>query len=116
ASKQIVCFRRTQGEGMNKKSKLNKKTKSRTHDCIEHSNCLNNESGQGLIEYLILTALLAVATMGVVRIMGESVAARFTDMTHAIQGGSSRKIQVDRVNERYYKKKDMGDFMQGATE
>ncbi|OFZ13984.1 MAG: hypothetical protein A2Z20_10140 [Bdellovibrionales bacterium RBG_16_40_8] len=76
---------------------------------------IKNESGQGLIEYLILTALLAVTAMGIVRIMGHSVSARFTDITNALQGYESGRTTVERPEERHYRKKDMSDFMQGAV-
>lgn len=76
---------------------------------------INNERGQGLIEYLILTALLAIAAMGVVRILGHSVSAKFTDITNAIQGHQGKKVEVEHVQERHFRKKDMSDFMQGAV-
>lgn len=76
---------------------------------------IQNERGQGLIEYLILTALLAIAAMGVVRVMGQSVTARFSDVTNAIQGVDAPKAQAERIEERHYKKKDMSDFMNGAV-
>jgi uncharacterized protein YegJ (DUF2314 family) len=58
---------------------------------------ISNQKGQGLIEYLLLTALLAIATMGVV------------------QGQPGEKATVERVQESDYKKKDMSDFMNGAA-
>lgn len=75
---------------------------------------IKNNHGQSLVEYLILTALLAVATMGVVRILGHTVSAKFADISNALRGGSFRKAQVEKVEERHYSKKDMGDFLQGA--
>lgn len=77
---------------------------------------INNQRGQGLVEYLILTALLAVATMGVVRLLGHSVSARYADVVNAVQGrDNARKTETEQVEERHYKKRDMGDFMRGAT-
>lgn len=76
---------------------------------------INNQNGQGLIEYLILTALMAIAAMGVVRIMGHSVSARFTDITNALQGYEREKTKVEQVEKRHYRKKDMSDFMNGAV-
>lgn len=74
-----------------------------------------NQNGQGLVEYLILTALLAVAAMGIVRLLGHSVNAKFADITNAIQGVSGKKARVERVEDTHYKKRDMSDFMNGAA-
>lgn len=76
---------------------------------------LKNERGQGLIEYLILTAIIAIATMGVVRIVGHTVAGKFADIANSIRGEEFNRAQVERVEERHYRKKDMSDFMQGTA-
>ncbi len=76
---------------------------------------LQNQKGQGLIEYLLLTALLAIGTMAVVRLLGNSVAARYADVVNAVQGASAARTHVDRVQESQYKKRDMSDFMRGAV-
>src|SRR5262249_16854370 len=76
-----------------------------------------NEKGQGLVEYLILTALLAIATMGVVRLLGHSVAARYADVVNVIEGGerARRRTQTEQVGEEDYRKRDMSDFMRNAA-
>lgn len=73
---------------------------------------LRCERGQGLIEYLIIVALMGVATIAIVRVMGEAVATRFAVVTHALQG-ESKRLPV-RVDKSHYKKRDLGDFMSGA--
>ena len=75
---------------------------------------IKNQKGQSLIEYLLLTALVAISVTGVVRIMGHSISAKFTDITDVIQGHDNKRSEVERVEERHYRKKDMSDFMQGA--
>ena len=72
-----------------------------------------NENGQGLIEYLIIVALMGVATIAIVRIMGQAVASRFATITHALQG-SKRSIKV-KVDSATYKPRDLGNFMSGAS-
>lgn len=78
-------------------------------------NQIRNQKGQGLVEYLILTALLAVATMGVVRLLGHSVSAKYADVINAVQGRDTRRTETEQVEDRHYKKRDMGDFMRGAS-
>jgi pilus assembly protein Flp/PilA len=74
---------------------------------------LKKNSGQGLIEYLIIVALMAVATIGVVRIMGQTVSAKFATITYALQG-KSKSVKAESVDASSYKKKDLGDFFKGS--
>lgn len=76
---------------------------------------LKNRNGQGLVEYLLLTALLGVATMGIVRLMGHSISGKFTQITEAIQGGKQPKVNFDSVNTSLYQQKDMSTFMENAN-
>lgn len=76
---------------------------------------LSNRRGQGLIEYLILTALLAVATMSIVRLLGHSVSAKFAQVTKVIQGRTEKEVKIESVEDSDFKKKDMSDFMNGAA-
>jgi pilus assembly protein Flp/PilA len=72
-----------------------------------------NEKGQGLIEYLIIVALMAVATIGIVRVLGQTVSAKFATATYALQG-TRKSVHVESVDESLHKKKDLGNFMNGA--
>jgi pilus assembly protein Flp/PilA len=75
---------------------------------------IRNQSGQGLIEYLIIVALMAVATIGIVRIMGQTVSAKFATVTYALQG-RSKSVETEQIEERHYKNKDLGDFFNGSA-
>ncbi len=75
---------------------------------------LKNSRGQGLIEYLIITALVAVACIGVMRVLGHTVNVQFANVTKGLQGESG-KIQTEKVDERHYKKRDLSDFMTGTA-
>jgi pilus assembly protein Flp/PilA len=73
---------------------------------------LKNEKGQGLVEYLIIVALMGVATIAIVRTMNEVVTKRFASVTAALQGDKfSEKATID---ESTHRKKDMGDFLNGV--
>ena len=72
-----------------------------------------NERGQGLIEYLIIVALMAIATIAVIRVMGQSVSAKFASVTYALQG--EKKSIKPRIDESHYKKKDLGNFFDGVA-
>jgi pilus assembly protein Flp/PilA len=72
-----------------------------------------NQKGQGLIEYLIIVALMAVATIGIVRVLGQTVSAKFATATYALQG-TRKAVRVESVDDSLHKKKDLGNFMNGA--
>ena len=54
------------------------------------TNFLLNKQGQGLIEYLILIALMGVATIGIIRTLNQTVKSRFANATYALQGQKSK--------------------------
>lgn len=73
-----------------------------------------NEKGQGLIEYLLIVALMAIASIGVVRVMNQTITAKFATITHALQG-KKKSIQVESIESSDYKKKDMKNFFDGVA-
>ena len=72
-----------------------------------------DQRGQGLIEYLIIVALMAVATIGIVRVLGQTVTAKFATATYALQG-TRKPVRVEAVEDTLHKKKDLSDFMNGS--
>ena len=81
---------------------------------MKHRKKLNNR-GQGLVEYLVIVALMAVATMAILRVMNHTVQAQFARVTDVLQGkGSSVSIQTETITQDHFKKRDMGDFFRGA--
>lgn len=75
---------------------------------------IKNKNGQGLIEYLIIVAIVAVASIGIMRTMGQTVTAQFANVTLALQGRESN-IRANAVRETDHRKKDLGDFFNGAA-
>lgn len=80
---------------------------------LKHS--VNDQRGQGLIEYLVIVALMGVATIAIVRTMGQTVSSRFATITYALQG-KKKQVTFDRIEKESYKKRDLGDFFEGAGE
>lgn len=75
-----------------------------------------NERGQGLIEYVILVALVGVATIFMVRKLQHTVTVNLANITHALQSNDSkRKESFERVDDSDVRKKDFSDFMNGTT-
>jgi len=76
---------------------------------------LKCQKGQGLIEYLIIVAMMGVASVGVIRLLNHTVDAQFTNVIYSLKGGKFKKAKQESVNESIYKKKDMSSFMNGAA-
>ena len=76
---------------------------------------LRNSKGQSLIEYVILVALVGVATIGMVRVLQKSVKVNLANVVHALQSDGKRKESQERITEEELRKADFGDFMNGAA-
>ena len=74
----------------------------------------DDERGQSLVEYLLILALMGVATIGVMRILSQSISVRFARVTHAIQG-TQQKLETPSIEKNHIKKKDMSDFFNGVA-
>ncbi len=77
---------------------------------------LKLQKGQGLIEYIILVAIIAVASIGIIRSLGQVTSTQFANITQAMQGKSGRKLDTGAVNSNLYKKKDLSDFTSNSSE
>lgn len=47
---------------------------------------LNDEEGQGMVEYGIIVALIAVVVIGAVKVLGEKTSATFNSAADAVGG------------------------------
>ena len=74
----------------------------------------HHRKGQGLIEYLILIALMGVATIGIVRTLNQTVKARFANAIYALQG-KNQKAKTHAIKKEEYQRSDLSDFMSGAA-
>ncbi|MCY4512061.1 MAG: hypothetical protein OXB86_00060 [Bdellovibrionales bacterium] len=70
--------------------------------------------GQGLVEYLILIALMGVATIGIVRTLNQTVKSRFANAIYALQG-RKQKAKTHTLKKEEYQRSDLSNFMTGAT-
>ncbi len=75
---------------------------------------ITNERGQGLIEYVILVALVAVATMGMVRVLQHTVKVNLANVIHSLQGDRTRREAFEKVDKSDLRKSDFTDFMNGS--
>lgn len=78
---------------------------------------IQNKKGQGLVEYLILVCLICVASISIVRVLGQNITAKFSQVSNSIQGkgASHGGVRMEEVRETHYKKRDLSNFFQGAA-
>lgn len=53
---------------------------------------MKNRKGQGLTEYIVITALVAVAAIGIVNIFGNQLRNQFHTIVSAMSGSSVSKV------------------------
>lgn len=78
-------------------------------NCVVH-----NSRGQGLIEYLIIVGIMAVASLGAIRLLNKTVNTNFTNIIYSLQG-KRKKAKMEAPKEGLYKKRDFKNFMNGAA-
>ena len=70
--------------------------------------------GQGLVEYLILIALMGVATIGIIRSLNQTIKSRFANAIYALQG-RKQKAKTHSLKKQEYQRSDLSNFMTGAA-
>ncbi|HXN81762.1 MAG TPA: Flp family type IVb pilin [Myxococcales bacterium] len=55
---------------------------------------LNSQSGQGMTEYLLIVALIAVAAIGVVTVFGRDIRELFSGTTDSLAGNAAQNTAV----------------------
>jgi Flp pilus assembly pilin Flp len=70
------------------------------------------QRGQGLVEYLVIVSLMAIASIAVVRALSEVVQSRFKTVAAGLQG--DKKARAVRLDDNLAKRKDMGNFFDGV--
>ncbi|MCB0420270.1 MAG: hypothetical protein KDD61_04700 [Bdellovibrionales bacterium] len=73
-----------------------------------------NQKGQGLIEYLILVAIIAIASIAVTRVLGQQIKRKYTEIAYALSG-EQRKLAQPKIDSSIYQKSDLSNFMKGSA-
>ena len=76
---------------------------------------LKNNKGQGLVEYLIIVAIVAVGSIAVIKTVGGNINVQFANIAQALGGNGSQEISAHKVSETMYRKKDLGSFFEGSV-
>lgn len=76
---------------------------------------LANNKGQGLVEYLIIVAIVAIGSMSIIKVVGGNLNVQFANIAQALGGNGSRKKEAHAISEGMYKKRDLGNFFEGSV-
>ena len=68
------------------------------------------ESGQGMTEYIIIVALIAIAAIGVVTIFGDNIRDLFAGATNALAGEQKVKVGTEKAREAHTKTRTLKNF------
>ena len=77
--------------------------------------CKKSQSGQSLTEYLILVALIAISSIGIIRVLGQTTRAQLSNVTNALQGNHRKKVNSQNVEEKHYKMNDLSNFINNSS-
>ncbi len=71
---------------------------------------LRRRRGQGMTEYIIIVALIAIAAIGVVTIFGDNIRDLFAGATNALAGETAVKIDSENARGSHTKTKTLRSF------
>ena len=71
---------------------------------------IQDESGQGMTEYIIIVALIAIAAIGVVGLFGDNIRALFGASADALQGDEDRETATTKAASSFEKHKTLKNF------
>jgi len=74
-----------------------------------------NQKGQGLIEYLIIVAIIAIGALSIMRVVGQSVNLKFATIAKSLGADVDGNIGRAKVQQSHINKKSMRNFMSGST-
>ena len=69
-----------------------------------------NQSGQGMSEYLIIVALIAIAAIGVVTVFGQDIRQLFSGTTDSLAGNQSTNTAVKAQVKKNKSLKNFGTY------
>lgn len=75
---------------------------------------MKKNSGQGLVEYLILLCLVTVSSIAVVSVVGQNIKAQYAKISNAITGKGAQ-IPMTTVKSNAYKQRGMDDYFESST-
>ena len=73
---------------------------------------LRGRRGQGMTEYIIIVALIAIAAIGVVSLFGDNIRALFATSANALGGNEEAVSNTNEAESELYDHKGLANFGQ----
>lgn len=77
---------------------------------LRRQNRRTTDRGQGMTEYIIIVALIAIAAIGVVTVFGQDIRALFATSTSALSGKEDATSGARAAGSKYTKAKNLKEF------
>ena len=74
-----------------------------------------SRKGQGMTEYIIIVALIAIATIAVVKLFGNNIRGLFAKSTNALTGTAKEDIKLKKASQGTEVNRGLSDFEDGAA-
>ncbi len=71
---------------------------------------IRERRAQGMTEYIIIVALIAIAAIGVVTLFGDNIRALFATSANALAGNESATAKTNEAATRVWDHRNMKDF------
>lgn len=95
------------------KSTINKSKLKSSHKTFSQLLKIN-QKGQGLMEYIILVALIAVTSIGVVKVLGHNLAVQYENINRSLGAKTNSPLKVKNASDSALKQKDLSNFMDAS--
>ena len=77
---------------------------------------MSNRKGQGMIEYIILVALLAIAAIGITELLGQTVRTKLAQITSGLQDrGATVGKDLPTIDDKFVNTKGLSDFHKNTS-
>ncbi|HUU03356.1 MAG TPA: hypothetical protein VM425_18120 [Myxococcota bacterium] len=76
---------------------------------------LRGRKGQGMTEYIIIVALIAIAAIGVVGLFGDNIRALFSTSANALAGNEKSDVDTNEAGKKMYQHKSLKKFAKDNT-
>lgn len=77
---------------------------------------IRNRRGQGLVEYLIIVAIMGVASITVVKLISSNLRTQFSNVANALGSRQTQELESKTATERHYQSRDLSNFFSGAVD
>lgn len=73
-----------------------------------------NKSGQGLIEYLVIVALIGVASFGIMKVISQNLRFHYTQIAETLGSKSDERPAKAEIRKSHFESKDFNNFWEGS--